>query len=78
MALIDIIQPEEAQGELKEIYDKVLKSRGKIAEIHKIQSLNPTSIINHMDLYMTLMYSQSPLKRVTREMIAVMVSKVNE
>jgi uncharacterized peroxidase-related enzyme len=31
-----------------------------------------------MDLYMTLMYEQSPIKRVLREMIAVVVSKANE
>ncbi|MEX1001635.1 MAG: peroxidase-related enzyme [Crocinitomicaceae bacterium] len=78
MPLIEVIQPEEAEGELKEIYDALIQSRGKIAEVHKIQSLNPKSIVNHMDLYMTLMYGQSPLKRVLREMIAVVVSKANE
>lgn len=78
MPIIDVIQPEDATGELKEIYDDLVKSRGKIAEVHKIQSLNPKSIVNHMDLYMTLMYGQSPIKRVLREMIAVVVSKANE
>lgn len=77
MALIEIIQPEEASGELKEIYNHLEKTRGKIAEVHKIQSLNPASIMNHMDLYMTLMYGKSPIKRVLREMIAVVVSKAN-
>lgn len=78
MPLIDIIQPDEAEGELKEIYDSLQKSRGKIAEVHKIQSLNPRSIVNHMDLYMTLLYGKSPLKRVLREMMAVVVSRANE
>ncbi len=78
MANIEIIQPEDATGELKEIYDGLLRSRGKIAEVHKIQSLNPKSIVNHMDLYMTIMFGQSPLKRVHREMMAVVVSKANE
>lgn len=78
MAIIEVIQPEDAEGELKAIYDNLEKSRGKIAEVHKIQSLNPQSIINHMDLYMTLMYGQSPIKRVLREMIAVVVSRANE
>lgn len=77
MPLIEVIQPEDATGELKEIYDGLLQSRGKIAEVHKIQSLNPASIIHHMDLYMTLLYGKSPLKRVQREMIAVVVSKAN-
>ena len=78
MALIDIIQPEDAEGELKTIYDDLIKRRGKIAEVHKIQSLNPQSIVNHMELYMTLMYGKSPIKRALREMIAVVVSKANE
>ena len=50
MAYIDIIQPENAEGKLKEIYDGLIESRGKIAEVHKIQSLNPESITNHMNL----------------------------
>lgn len=78
MPHIEVIQPENSQGELKEIYDGLIKSRGKIAEVHKIQSLNPKSITNHMDLYMTIMFGKSPLKRVQREMIGVVVSKANE
>ncbi len=78
MPLIKVIEPEEAEGELKDIYQDLIESRGKIAEVHKIQSLNPKSIVNHMDLYMTLMYSKSPLNRAKREMIAVVVSRANE
>jgi uncharacterized peroxidase-related enzyme len=78
MPIINTIEPEDAEGELKEIYNDLLKSRGKIAEVHKIQSLNPKSIVNHMDLYMTLLYGKSPIKRVLREMIAVVVSRANE
>ncbi|MEO9532957.1 MAG: peroxidase-related enzyme [Crocinitomicaceae bacterium] len=78
MPIIETIQPEDATGELKKIYDDLIQSRGKIAEVHKIQSLNPKSIVNHMDLYMTLMYGKSPLKRELREMIAVVVSKANQ
>jgi len=78
MAYIKIIEPEEATGELRDIYDHLIKSRGKLAEVHKIQSLNPGSIMNHMNLYMTIMYGQSPLKRSQREMIAVVVSVANQ
>lgn len=77
MPHIEIIQPEQAEGFLKEVYDDLIKSRGKVAEVHKIQSLNPKSIVNHMDLYMTIMYGRSPLKRLQREMMAVVVSKAN-
>lgn len=66
MPNVEVIQPENAEGQLKESYDDLIKSRGKIAEVHKIQSLNPASIVNHMNLYMTIMFGQSPLKRVHR------------
>jgi len=78
MPRIQVIQPHEAEGPLKEIYDNLSKTRGKIAEVHKIQSLNPESIIRHMDLYITLMFGKSPLKRYQREMIAVVVSRAND
>lgn len=77
MTYIKVIQHEEAEGRLKEIYDDLVKKRGKLAEVHKIQSLNPESIMNHMDLYMTIMFGKSPLKRYQREMMAVIVSVNN-
>jgi hypothetical protein len=78
MARIKVIQENEAQGELQEIYQDLIQSRGKLAEVHKIQSLNPKTILSHMNLYMDIMYGQSPLKRAQREMIAVVVSVANK
>ena len=77
MPFIDVIDYPESTGELRSIYDDLLASRGKLAEVHKIQSLNPRSIVNHMDLYMTIMFGKSPLRRYQREMIAVVVSVAN-
>ena len=77
MARIKIIQHAEADGRLKEIYDDLVQSRGKLADVHKIQSLRPESIVKHMDLYMEIMYSRSELSRAEREMIAVIVSVNN-
>ncbi|MFB6258507.1 MAG: peroxidase-related enzyme [Flavobacteriales bacterium] len=78
MAFIKIVEPDEAEGKLRAIYDDLLKKRGKLAEVHKLQSLNPQSIVDHMDLYMTIMFGNSPLKRSQREMMAVVVSRVND
>lgn len=78
MPYIDVIEPEHAEGELKTIYDDLIKKRGKLAEVHKIQSLNPETIVDHMNLYMTIMFGKSPLKRYQREMVAVVVSAANE
>lgn len=74
---IDVIDRDRAEGRLKEIYDDIVQKRGKLAEVHKIQSLNPESIVHHMDLYMTIMFGKSPLSRAQREMIAVVVSSAN-
>ncbi|MGE0566516.1 MAG: peroxidase-related enzyme [Bacteroidia bacterium] len=78
MPYIKTIEHEEATGRLKEIYDDLLAKRGKLADVHKIQSLNPESIVAHMNLYMTVMFGQSPLSREQREMIAVIVSVAND
>jgi len=77
MAFIEIISPENADGELKEVYDEVSKSRGQVAEVLRLHSLNPKSLTAHVDLYMCIMFGKSPLKRKVREMIAVVVSKAN-
>jgi uncharacterized peroxidase-related enzyme len=77
MARIRVIEQDEAEGRLAEIYAELVGSRGKLAEVHKIQSLNPESIPAHMDLYMKVMFSRSPLSRPEREMMAVVVSAAN-
>lgn len=78
MAKIKVIEEEQATGRLKEIYDNLLNSRGKLASVHKIQSLRPESIVKHMDLYMEIMYSKSKLSRAERELVAVIVSISNK
>ncbi len=77
MAFIKIVEPAEAEGRLQEIYNDLVTKRGKIAEVHKITSLNPETIVAHMDLYLMIMFGQSSLKRVQREMIGVVVSIAN-
>lgn len=77
MSYIEVIGPREAGPELKGIYEELISTRGKLAEVHKIQSLNPETIIWHMELYRGLMFGKSPLKRYQKEMIAVVVSAAN-
>ncbi|TVR16379.1 MAG: peroxidase [Balneolaceae bacterium] len=77
MAYIKTISPENAEGNLKQIYRDLETSRGKIAEINKIQSLNPEALVAHMELYMAIMFGKSPLKRYQREMIGVVTSVAN-
>lgn len=50
---------------------------GQVDHIMKVHSLNPQSMLDHENLYKTLMYGRSPLKRPQREMIATVVSTLN-
>ncbi len=68
MAFIEVIQHNEAEGDLLKIYNNLVEKRGKLAEVHKILSLNPPTIVTHMDLYMSIMFGKSPLRRYQREM----------
>lgn len=78
MSRIKVIQQEEATGRLKEIYEELIQKRGQLAEVHKIQSLRPESIVKHIDLYMEIMFSKSELSRAEREMMAVVTSVSNQ
>ncbi|MFO7978303.1 MAG: peroxidase-related enzyme, partial [Bacteroidales bacterium] len=77
MSRIKVISHEESQGRLREIYDNLVATRGQLAEVHKIQSLRPESIVKHMELYLEIMFSRSPLSRSERELMAVVVSTAN-
>ena len=48
-----------------------------MANVHKIQSLRPESIVKHQELYLEIMFSKSELSRAEREMMAVIVSVNN-
>ena len=78
MAWIKIIDEQNAEGSLKEQYDKLIEPWGGVDNILKIHSLNPESLAAHVKLYKTLMYGKSPLRRTDREMIAVVVSAINQ
>jgi uncharacterized peroxidase-related enzyme len=43
----------------------------------RVHSLNPDSMIKHMDLYLSIMFGKSELSRKNRELIAVVVSSIN-
>jgi uncharacterized peroxidase-related enzyme len=77
MSNIKVISYNEAEGRLKEIYDDLISKRGKLAQVHTIQSLRPESIVKHMDLYLEIMFTKSSLSRAEREMMAVVVSVEN-
>ena len=78
MPYIRQINENEAEGKLKEYYESLIKSRGKLSNIMKIHSLNPGSMMAHMDLYLKIMFGKTALKREENEIIAVVVSSINK
>lgn len=78
MAWIETIAPEHATGDLAEMYRKIAGARGGVADIHRVQSLNPRVLMAHFEHYKAVMFQASPLSRTQREAIAVAVSRANE
>ena len=78
IAWIETVAEEDASGELRRAYVRSGDAQtGTVDHIMKIHSLNPASLVDHLHLYKTLMYADSPLSRAQREMIGVVVSAIN-
>ena len=69
MAFIGYVEEHEIPAE-----DRV-PDHDNILRIHGVHS---RTMRQHYDLYRELMYGRSPLSRIQREMIAVVVSAANE
>ena len=77
MAWIDTIDLEDADDDLRALYDEIIDTRGKVANILKVHSLNPAALSDHLQLYETLLFGESALRRAERETLAVVVSAAN-
>ena len=77
MSWIKEIEPEESEGQLAEFYEGLIKSRGKVSNIMKVQSLDVKAMETHMNLYLSLMFTHSGLSREEMEMLATVVSAKN-
>ena len=79
MAWIRTVDEAEATGIVKEEYDAALARAGQLYNIVKLLSVRPKSMRPFIELYIAIMFDEdSPLSRIQREMIATVVSKVNE
>ncbi len=78
MAYIETIPPESAQGALRAEYDEATRRAGRVWNILRIMSPNPSVLKASMGLYLAVMHGPSPLSRAQREMLAVVVSKAND
>lgn len=78
MAYITYIEEDSASPVLREMYDRYREPEGHVDNVLRIHGHNPPSLEAHVKLYATLMRGRSELSRTQREMIAVVVSGINE
>lgn len=81
MAYITTIDESRASGPLKEIYTKYARPVGDrdsaVNDILKVHSANPPAIEAHVTMAVSALLMESPLSRIEREIIGVVVSLVN-
>lgn len=77
-AWIETVAEEDAAGDVLAAYQiSGDRKTGKVDHIMKIHSLHPQTMLDHQQLYVTLMYGRGPLSRPQREMIGTVVSALN-
>ena len=78
MARIEIIPDDSWDGELGEIYPRVADpTYGRVDHVIAVHSLNPRSMKAHLALYESAMAGTATLRKVERELIALVVSHEN-
>lgn len=79
MAWIKMIREDEWEGELAERYSDVVdKNHNRVDNIMQIHSLNPAAMAAHDALYRSAMSGTATLRKVERELIALVASNLNE
>ena len=78
MAWIQMIPEDEAEGELKVWYDTLRDPQGGVDDIMRIHSINLPTLKGHYELYRSAMKGTPDLPHKQREMIAVVVSTINQ
>jgi len=76
---IEVVAESNATGELARLYDRTRdRQSGGVDNILKVHSLHPRTLLDHWELYRTTMKRPSGVTHAEREMIAVVVSAINE
>ena len=78
MPNIHLIEPDDADGVLKEEYDAAIGRAGKVFNIVKAMSLRPEVLRQSMEMYKAIMFGPSGLTRAERELLATVTSQINE
>jgi alkylhydroperoxidase family enzyme len=79
MAWIRTIDEDDADEGLSTLYGAMLDpAAGKVDHVLKVHSLSPKGLRAHFELYRAVMAGTKTLRKADREMIAVVVSVLNE
>lgn len=78
MAYIDLVKPEDAAGLVQVEYEKGIRRSGRVYNILKIMSRSPQALQASMRMYLAIMFGESELSRAQREMLAAVVSWMND
>ncbi len=74
MPWIEQIPHEDAAGLLKRELDAAVRRAGRVWHIVHVMSLNPEAMRDSIRFYRTIMFGESPLTRVQRELLATVTS----
>ncbi len=78
MAWIDVVPDDEWDGPLSELHSQVVdRDTGRVDNIMAVHSLNPRALAAHNALYSSAMAGTATLRKVERELIALVVSLEN-
>ena len=77
-AWIETVDEDVATGELAALYERALEPGSRqVDHVLKVHSLHPEGLAAHLGVYLASMAGSAGLRRVEREMVAVVVSKAN-
>ena len=79
MAWIEIIDEDQAGPHLRDLYEPIVDAQtGRVDEVLRVHSLHPAGLEAHTALYESAMRSTPTLRKIERELIALVVSVTND
>ena len=78
MPYVKTIPYEESQGELREAYDVMIKTRGRISNVQAVSSLRPHIMKTLIAHAATVMGGESGVSPAEKQMVATVVSATNK
>ncbi|MCP3917828.1 MAG: peroxidase [bacterium] len=78
MTWVRTLSVEEATGRLKKSYEAALARAGRVFGIVRTMSMQPAVLDASMGLYQRVMFASGGLARRQRELLATVVSNIND